>query len=88
MMALINPNAIAGTLDCTGFGSEGLISYHYDVWIQFEGSTDWVHLGYLLRDAIYSATQNVFLSSVIYNEPTGNDGPVSVPVVYANQIQE
>lgn len=83
MMALLNPDAISGTLDCSGFGAEGLIPYHYDVWMQYEGTSDWIHLDYVFRDAIYSTAQNVFLSSVIYNEPTGNDGPVSVPVVYA-----
>jgi len=83
MMALINPGAIAGTLDCAGFGAEFLIPSHYVVWVQYEGSSNWVHLDYVFRDAIYSATQNIFLSSTIYNEPTGNDGPVSVPVVYA-----
>lgn len=83
MMALINPVAIAGTLDCSGFGVEFLIPSHYDVWVQYEGSSNWIHLDYVFRDAIHSAAQNIFLSSVIYNDPTGNDGPVSVPVVYA-----
>jgi len=83
MMALINPGAIAGTLDCAGFGAEFLIPSHYIVWVQYEGSSNWIHLDYVFRDAIYSAAQNIFLSSTIYNDPTGNDGPVSVPVVYA-----
>ena len=83
MMALINPGAMGGTLDCAGFGAESLIPSHYDVWVQLEGYPDWIHLDYVFRDAIYSAVQNIFLSSVIYVDPTGNDGPVSVPVVYA-----
>ena len=83
MMTLINPDAIAGTLDCAGYGAEFLIPFHYDVWVQYEGSRDWVHLDYVFSDAIYQVSQNIFLSSTIYNEPTGNDGPVSVPIVYA-----
>ena len=84
MMALINPGAIAGTLDCAGYGAELLIPSHYDVCVQYEGPQDWVHLDYVFRDAIYSTAKNIFLSSTIYNDPTGNDGPASVPVVYAN----
>jgi len=83
MMALINPGAVAGTLDCAGYGAEFLIPSHYNVWIQFEGSSNWLRLEFISRDLINSTAQNIFLSSVIYNEPTGNDGPVSVPIVYA-----